>query len=111
MAKRTKFFCKTEGCSQEGKEVYIGKISYALREGKFVPINTPKCVDCGKQLSFEEYEDGEGIPDVKIGKFASLNNKQKHDVLKKRADKDFQKKGIELKEHYKNKTIKNFLGG
>ena len=101
------FYCDKEGCSKQGVEFSIPKVKYRYddKKMKVVPDPVLVCSECGTELKEIKKE---GIPN--IGKFNSLNDQQKKQVLNDRAKKHFKQTGQELKKHIKEQTIKKGLG-
>jgi hypothetical protein len=101
------FYCDKEGCSKQGVEFSIPKVTYRFDEKKRKVVPSPElvCSECGSELKEIKKE---GFP--QIGKFNSLNDQQKKQILGDRAKKHFKQKGEEQKRHIKEQAIKKGLG-
>lgn len=102
-------FCKNKDCKKYGGRSPLANPKYAFRNGKLVPVNIPRCPECGKEMDYEE-ELNKEMPNISIGEFRMMSPSDKGKMLKKRAQNFAKKEDAEgQKRFYQEKAIKNML--
>lgn len=111
MALKNMLVCSNDECENAHRQVHVGKRELVYREGRFVDKETLYCPKCTAPLVEIEVDDQEGDISFCMAQFNSLNDKQKHDLLKKRSDDHFKKIGRDEKQWRQEKVVKQYLGG
>ena len=95
-------------CKKCGEEIHIGKVrsTYNKETQKMEFLDRTVCPKCGEEMSPETYG---GINTPNVLNFKQLPDSHKKAILKKRAQKHFEKIGHEEKEWRKRETIKNSM--
>lgn len=95
------FKCKTEGCSRNTPTIEVHINGYIMKSNPFGYYYKTGgqivCEECGKPLSIEE-EPFSGMPTA-MNFFSSRTPQQKKEILKKRANKHFNRNTDGMKEY------------
>jgi len=103
-----KFKCVNLGCDNFDKEIHFNKIKWIFNKlSKNLEPDPPViCEVCQNPLVF--IKENKGMC-VNIGKFNSMNERDKKSMLTKRAKTHLSKRQKEEKQHYKEQAIKNYF--
>jgi uncharacterized Zn finger protein (UPF0148 family) len=90
---------------------HITKVQYRNFHGNLIPVDLI-CPNCGSELipsSSENIKEEINVDElsINVNRFASLNEKDKKEVIKKRAKKHFEKFNKVEVERKRNETIQN----
>lgn len=105
----SKFKCIKLGCGRYGKEITEATVKWKFDKVSQVLVPNPPiiCPECGSEMVFiKEKKDFKGI---QVGKFSSLNDAGKKQLLMDRAKNHGEKRRKEEKEFRKKEVIKNYF--
>lgn len=99
-------------CNGCGKSFFVSRYSKVYRNGEFVLEKVHPCTHCQSTDTAEIkvkhiYNLGD---DVAYGRFSSASDEKKKEILTKRANEHYRKKGKEQKREYFKKTINKLKG-
>ena len=105
----SKFKCIKLGCEMYGKETITSTLKWRFsKETKsLVPDPPVVCPDCGSEMVF--IKEKKSYIGIQVGKFSSLDDKGKKQLLLDRARNHGEKRRKEEREFRKKEVIKNYF--
>lgn len=105
------FYCSNLNCENNSNSVVVENYKMVMNRetGRVEPKGELFCPICGNPLIYIE-EDPDEIK-VSFSSFSHKSNKEKSEILRKRAQRHYERYGgKDEKEYRRNKVIKNYFG-